>query len=76
MEGRISALKNLQILVMGSIYVLYASAYAEATGIQVADVFKTVMGVVFGQGILEAVVSGIIVSAVGTALMVITKHDK
>ena len=64
------------ILVMGSIYVLYASAYAEATGIQVADVFKTVMGVVFGQGILEAIVSGIIVSAVGTALMVITKHDK
>ncbi len=63
------------ILVMGGIFVLYAGAYAEATNITMDAVWGAIMGVVFGQGILEAIVSGVIVSGVGTALMVISKHE-
>ncbi|MCR4890838.1 MAG: ECF transporter S component [Lachnospiraceae bacterium] len=64
------------ILVMSGIYFLYAEAYAVQNKIAEADVFKTIMGVVFGQGIIEAISAGIIVAVVGSALMLATKSDK
>lgn len=63
------------LLVMGSIFFLYSSAYAEARQIPEAGVFNSIIGIVFGQGLLEAIVSGIIVSAVGTAIAAASKSS-
>ncbi len=61
-------------LVMSGIYFLYAQAYAEVNSMDISAVFKAIMGVVFGQGVLEAVVSAVIVGAVATALSAVTRR--
>ncbi len=72
--GVTGALTNT-ILVMGGIAVLYSAAYAEAKQMSQAAVFNTILGVVFGQGLMEAIVSGVIVTAVGSAIMAATHSD-
>ncbi len=73
-SGVIGAMTNT-ILVMGGIAVLYSAAYAEAKQMSQAAVFNTILGVIFGQGLLEAIVSGVIVTAVGSAIMAVTHAD-
>ena len=55
-------------LVMGSIYVFYRDAYAAAQGIDPATVLAVIGGVIGFNGVIEAVLSGVIVSGVGIVL--------
>lgn len=57
------------ILVMGMAYIFFAEPYAEKTNIAVDGVLKAVCGVMVVNGIPEAIIAGIIASAVCTALM-------
>lgn len=65
--GVIGAFTNT-FLVMISIYVLYKDAYAEAQGIDPSALLGVIGGVISFNGIIEAVLSGVIVSAVGVVL--------
>ncbi len=63
------------ILVMGMAYIFFAKKYAEATGLASADlVLKAVLTVMAVNGIPEAIVAGIISSAVCAALMAAYKN--
>ena len=62
------------IFVMGGIFVLYSTAFAEARQIAASAVFDAIMAIVMGNGVPEALVSGIIVSAVGSAIMAATRN--
>jgi len=55
-------------LVMGSIYLLYKDAYAAAQGIEPSAVLGVIAGIVGFNGVIEAVLSGVLVSALGLAL--------
>lgn len=57
------------LLVMGSIYVLFAQQYAEAKNVAGSAVFGLVMGTVTASGIPEAIVAAVLVTAVGKALL-------
>lgn len=57
------------LLVMGSIYVLLASQYAEAKNVAVAAVFGLVMGTVTAAGIPEAIAAAILVTVIGKSLL-------
>jgi len=65
--GVIGAFTNT-FLVMGSIYVLYRDAYAQAQGIHPSAVLGMIGGIICFNGVIEAILSGIIVSAVGVVL--------
>lgn len=57
------------ILVMGMAYIFFAKPYAAATDIAVDGVLKAVCGIMVVNGIPEAIIAGLIASAVCTALM-------
>ena len=65
--GVIGAFVNT-FLVMGSIYVLYRDAYAAAQGIDPMAVLGVIAGIIGFNGVIEAILSGVIVSAVGVVL--------
>ena len=53
---------------MGSIYLLYKDAYAEAIGVAPEAVLGTIGGVISFNGVIEAILSGVLVTALGLAL--------
>ena len=57
------------IFVMGSIYVLFASQYAQAKEVAVTAVFGLIMGTVVASGIPEAIAAAILVIALGKILI-------
>ncbi|MDO4300347.1 MAG: ECF transporter S component [Clostridia bacterium] len=57
------------VLVMGMSYLFFAKSYAKAAGIGAEGVLKAVCTVMVVNGIPEAIIAGIIASAVCTALM-------
>lgn len=57
------------VFVMGSIYLLLASQYAEAKNVAVSAVWGLVMGTVVASGIPEAIAAAILVTALGKALL-------
>jgi uncharacterized membrane protein len=57
------------ILVMGSIYLLFAQQYAQAQQTAITAVFGLVIATVATSGIPEALTAAILVSAIGHALM-------
>lgn len=57
------------IFVMGSIYVLFASQYAQAKEVAVTAVFGLIMGTVFASGVPEAIAAAILVIALGKVLL-------
>ena len=59
------------IIVMGSIYVLFAQQYAEAKEVAISAVFGLVMGTVMASGIPEAIAAAILVLAIGKVLVVV-----
>lgn len=65
--GVIGAFTNT-FLVMGSIYVLYKDAYAVAQGLDPSAVLGVIAGIIGFNGVIEAILSGVIVSAVGVVL--------
>ena len=56
------------LLVMGSIFVLYKDAYADAIGVAGNAVLGVITGVISFNGVIEAIVAAIIVAALGVAL--------
>lgn len=56
------------LLVMGSIFILYKDAYAEALSIDPTAVLGTIEGVISFNGVIEAIVGAILVSAIGIVL--------
>ena len=65
--GVLGAFTNT-FLVMGSIYVLYKNAYAAAQGVDPAALLGVIGGIIGFNGVIEAILSGVIVSAVGVVL--------
>lgn len=65
--GVLGAFTNT-LLVMGSIYFLYKDAYATAQGIDPAAVLGVIAGIISFNGVIEAILSGVIVSAIGVVL--------
>lgn len=65
--GVVGAFTNT-LLVMGAIYVLYKDAYAVAQGIDPTAVLGVIGGIIGVNGVIEAVLSGVIVSAVSVVL--------
>lgn len=57
------------IFVMGSIYVLFASQYAQAKEVAVTAVFGLIMGTVLASGVPEAIAAAILVIALGKVLI-------
>ena len=66
--GVIGAFTNT-FLVMGSIYVLYKDAYAAAQGLDPSTVLGVIAGIIGFNGVIEAVLSGVLVSALGVVLV-------
>ena len=56
------------LLVMGSIYVLYKEAYARAFSVSSDAVLGIIEGVISFNGVIEAIVAAILISAVGVVL--------
>ena len=65
--GVVGAFTNT-FLVMGSIFVLYKDAYAAAQGIAPSAVLGVIGGIISFNGVIEAVLSGVLVSALGVVL--------
>lgn len=57
------------LLVMGSIYVLFAGQYAQAKEVAVTAVFGLIMGTVAASGVPEAAAAAILVLALGKVLL-------
>lgn len=55
--------------VMGSIYFLLAEQYAQAQQIAVSAVYGTIMAVVTGAGVMEAIAALVLVTAIGKVLL-------
>lgn len=66
-SGVLGAFVNT-LLVMGSIFILYKDAYATAYEMDPSAVLGAIGGVISFNGVIEAIVSGVIVSAVGIVL--------
>ena len=66
--GAAGALTNT-VSVMSSIYFLFRAEYAAANSIGVEAVFDLVMATVTGAGVMEAIASLILVTAIGKALL-------
>ncbi len=73
--GVLGSLTNT-ILVMSGIYFLFGSSYSTAQGLAEDVLYKTILTVVATQGVPEAIVSGIIVTAVGQVLYKAIKLNK
>lgn len=58
------------ILVMGGIYLLFGESYAAAKGLAYEALFGIILGVVGTNGIPEAVVAAVLVTAIGKALLI------
>jgi uncharacterized membrane protein len=65
--GIVGSMTNT-ILVMNLIYFLFRDAYSKANHIAVDTVYKTVLAIIFANGIPEAVVAAVITAAVCRAL--------
>ena len=61
------------VLVMGSIYVLFAQQYAAAKDVAREAVFGLVMTTVAFNGIPEALAAAVLVAAIGKALLRVTR---
>lgn len=73
----ITALLNTLIhtaLVMGSIYLFFGQPYAAARGVAYQELITVIMAVVTTNGILEAILAAILVTAVARALKSVVKE--
>lgn len=68
LTGIIGSLTNT-ILVMHGIYFFFGQSYIEATQSLSANIYSIFIGIIFGFGIPEAILAGIIVSAVCKVLL-------
>lgn len=71
--GVAGALTNT-LLVMNLIYVLFGDSYAEAAAWTEKWIYGVILGIIGTQGIPEAVIAGIIVTAVGAVMLKVMKQ--
>ncbi len=71
--GIIGSLTNT-LLVMGSIYFLFAEQYAAAREVAVTAVWGLIMGSILAAGIPEAIIAAILVLAIGKILIRVLKR--
>ncbi len=57
------------LLVMNGIYFVFKDSYAAARSISLETVYSAVLAIIFGNGIPEAIVAGIVTSALCKALL-------
>lgn len=70
--GFIGSITNT-ILVMGSIYMLFAQQYAAAKDVAVTAVWGLIMGTITASGIPEAIAAAVLVLALGKILLNVLK---
>lgn len=70
--GFVGSMTNT-ILVMGSIYFLLGSECAKVMGTNIKSVFKMVIGIIGTSGIIEAIITLILVTMIGKVLLTIYK---
>lgn len=70
--GFIGSITNT-ILVMGSIYILFAQQYAAAKDVAVTAVWGLIMGTITASGIPEAIAAAVLVLALGKILLNVLK---
>lgn len=75
LAGFIGSMTNT-ILVMGSIYLLFAKQYAEAKEVAVTAVFGLIMGTVTASGIPEAIAAAVLVFAIGKVVIKVYNTSK
>jgi uncharacterized membrane protein len=73
--GVSGALTNT-ILVMSGIYFLFGSSYSAAKGLAADSLYKLIFTVIGTQGIPEAIIAGVIVTAVGQVLFKFRKLER
>ena len=73
--GFIGSMTNT-LLVMGSIYLLFAKQYAEAKEVAVTAVFGLIMGTVTASGIPEAIAAAVLVFAIGKVVIKVYNAGK
>ena len=73
--GFVGAMTNT-VFVMGSIYLLLAGQYAATSNQPMAAVFGLIMGVVGANGVPEAIISAVLVTIIGKALLTLFKQSK
>lgn len=71
--GFIGSMTNT-VLVLGSIYILFAEQYAQANQVAITAVFGMIMGTVTGAGALEAIAAMVLVTVIGKVLLKAVKH--
>jgi len=71
--GFIGSMTNT-VFVMGSIYFMFSSQYAQAKNVALSAVFGLVMATVTASGIPEAIAAMILVAAITKALLVIFRR--
>lgn len=63
------------LLVMNLIYICFSEQFAAAKGIAINTVYSAVLGIIFANGVPEAIVAAILVTAIGKALLQVQKHS-
>lgn len=71
--GLLGALTNT-ILVLGGVYVFFGNHFATVQGIPFSTLLKVLMGVVATNGMIEALVAAIVVTAATRALFAVSKR--
>lgn len=66
--GFVGSMTNT-VFVMGSIYALLASQYANAKQVAISAVYGLIMGTVTGAGVMEAIAALVLVTAIGKVLL-------
>lgn len=62
------------LLVMPGIYLLFGESYAQAKGLAADALLGVILTVIGTQGVPEAIVAGVLVMAIGQALLKVTKR--
>lgn len=72
--GVMGALTNTVFVMLG-IYLFFAEPYAAVKEVAVSDLFGFIMGIIFANGIPEAIIAGIVVPAISRPLQLIFRFS-
>lgn len=73
--GVMGSLTNT-LLVMNGIYFLYGTTYAEVRAIELNVLYGAILTVITTNGVVEAILAGVLVTAIGKALSLVIKAQE
>lgn len=73
--GAVGSLTNT-LLVMNGIYFLFGTSYSDAKGMAADGLYKVILSVIVVNGIPEAIIAAVLVTAIGAALLRLYPVDK